>query len=405
SDSGGLLEWSLGLRESNLLGLGKEVLVEAGREERDDFWGCGYSDPRLFGARLSLVLRAAFGARLDLQELNLRRAFESAAYPWGFTIDARRFSGPVVDHRGGIDGPEWSAETRYLSGTIGLRVRGNEYGALRLSPLVYLLSERYEEPPDSLRTLGGSGSAAEPFRDREIRAVGVGVEMLRERFRQLSRIDGLGRWEDIDLGGNVEAGIGPSLRRWGARRDALFITLRAQQGVDLGPGRLLLASLQGLGQVRSGRTDDAWLEVRARYYDQVFERHTLAAGLRGTFGGDLAPQDLPTLGAHTGLRGFKAHRFWGDHAVVANLEDRLLVVEDLFGLVSIGLAGFVDAGTTWQAGQHQRARPRICAGLGLRLQSRRAGGPLVTRVDVAHPLEGGDGDDGWVLSFATGQAF
>ncbi|MFH1144204.1 MAG: hypothetical protein V1774_06645, partial [Candidatus Eisenbacteria bacterium] len=47
SDSGGLLEWSLGLRESNLLGLGKEVLVEAGREERDDFWGCGYSDPRL----------------------------------------------------------------------------------------------------------------------------------------------------------------------------------------------------------------------------------------------------------------------------------------------------------------------------------------------------------------------
>lgn len=409
SRSGGLLEWSLGLREANLLGRGKEVLIEAGREEREFFYRWGYRDPQLFGSQVLAAVEVDFGIDLDFQKLALERPFLSPASPWGAAIEANHFDGPVVDHRGGLDGPEWESESWLVFGSFGRRILGSARHALRLFPFLHWSRERYEPPAEDTGSSASARkgvSAEEPgLRDRDIRAAGVFVEILRERYSQYRLIDALGRWEDIDLGTSLDLGAGYSPRAWGAMRDGVYLTLRGHQGVRLGGGRLVLADAEGSGQLLRGDLVDGLLAVRARYFDRCTARHTLVAGLRGFFAADLGPQNLPTLGVESGLRGFEAYSFWGDHSLVGNLEDRVLLIDDLFGLVSIGIAGFLDGGTVWRCGRSRAAHGVASAGLGLRLQSSRASGLLVTRLDVAHPLKGGEEDEGWVVSFATGQAF
>jgi hypothetical protein len=407
--SGGLLEWSFGLREANSLGLGKEVLIEAGREEREFFYGLGYRDPQLFGSQVLAAMEVGFGVDLDFQKFVLERSFESPAAPWGSTVDANRYDGPIVDHRGGLDGPEWGSEIWLVSGCLGRRILGSARHALRLRPFVHWTHERYEPPAEDAGSSASAredASAEEPgLRDRDIRAAGVRVEVLGERYGQYRQIDALGRWEDIDLGTSLDLGAGYSPRAWGAPRDGLYLTLRGHQGVRLGRDRFLLADAEGSGQLMGGDLVDGLLAIRARYFDRCTARHTLAAGLRGSFAADLGPQNLPTLGVENGLRGFEAYNSWGDHALIGNLEDRVLLIDDLFGLVSIGIAGFLDGGTVWRCGRSRTAHGVASAGLGLRLHSSRASGLLVTRLDVAHPLKGGEEDEGWVVSFATGQAF
>ena len=406
--SGELLEWSFAARETNLFGLGKQVLLEAGREETEHFWGCGYSDPQLFGSRAWLILRAAFGSDLRLQEASLLRPFESPSATWGYAGQARRYEGPVIDHRRGLNGPEWDAEQTIVSGWAGERAGGGARSAVRLLPFVHLQRERYEPPADSAFVAADAMDGppgGRPLAERDIRAAGFAVEILHERYEQMACIDALGPWEDVDLGASLRTGLGYSSRSWGAARNTVFFTVLGRQAVGLGSRRFLVANVEALGQVRAGRVEDALSIVRLRFYDRLGERNTLAAGLRGSFGIDLAPQDLPTLGADNGLRGFEAYRFWGERAVLANVEDRILLARDLFGLVSVGAAGFVDAGALWNAGKSRRARPKVSAGAGLRLHSCRAGGALVTRLDLAYPLLGAaDGDD-WVFSFSAGQAF
>ena len=66
------------------------------------------------------------------------------------------------------------------------------------------------------------------------------------------------------------------------------------------------------------------------------------------------------LGLGSGPRAFRSHAFTGDRTVFATAEYRVTVAEDFFGLMGLGIAGFVDHGGAWYAG-HAAA-----AGLGCR---------------------------------------
>ncbi len=410
SQSGDLFEWSFSLRESNLLGLGKEIGVEVGREDQRLFWSGKYADQQLLGSDWQLGLSVAAGEDLEAQGVTLWRPFGRPATPWGFHVEAGRYEGTLIDRRGGLDGPEWETRRWSLVANGGVRISGDERGAVRLKAFAYLVSERYTPPDDSSEWVasddGASGpNAHAPLRERQIRGVGLALSRIDERFFRFTRIDALGQYEDIDLGGRFEAGAAYSPASWGALRDGIVLTLDGCQGIGLGRESFLRLSARGVGLLAAGRLEDALIEGSARFHGRIDTRQTLALGIRGEFGVRVAPQRFPTLGAHNGLRGFDAYRFCGERMILANVEERVLVVEDLFGLVSVGMAAFADVGTTWIAGRREAARPRVAAGVGLRLEASRTSGVLVTRLDLGYPVVGGDREDGWVLSFGSGQAF
>jgi hypothetical protein len=404
---GGLWTWSAGVRESNLLGLGKALTMEVSHEENQDYWVCGYADRQLLGREVGLLLTLAHGSELGREYFVLQRAFSRPQTMWGFTAQADAYRGDIVDHRGGLDGPEWRTDAWRVSLYGGPRVIGGPTHALRLLPGLHFLRERYEQEEDDLPagTPHCAPGASDPLRARDIRAVGVTVDWVREAYTRRRGIDVLGLWEDVNLGTEMQLLVSYSSQRLGAAAEGTYLDLRAQQGMDGGRRAFALFTANGYGQVVSGALRDALLELVCRGYASLPARQTLALRLQTDLGWELAPQDLPTLGAERGLRGFDAYRFWGERSALASLEDRLFLFDDLMGILSLGVAAFVDAGTTWNPGCEDAAKVRLSAGVGLRLLGTRTTGRLVTRIDLGYPLKGSEEGDGWVVSVAAGQAF
>jgi hypothetical protein len=248
-------------------------------------------------------------------------------------------------------------------------------------------------------------SLGAPLSAQEIRAVGITTEFVLERYSEKYGIDLLGQWEDFNLGTDARLTTAFSSRELGAAREGFFFLFDGNQGLASGRTHFLLAEAYGLGQVVAGQFHDTVLRLELRYYSTLTARHTLALRLRGDRGVRLAPQNVLTIGAEEGLRGFDAYSYWGERLLLASAEDRVLIAEDLYGLLSLGLVSFLDAGTTWVAGEHRQARLRLAGGFGLRLQGSRTSGRLVTRIDAGYPLAGGEPGEGWIVSFAAGQAF
>jgi hypothetical protein len=89
--------------------------------------------------------------------------------------------------------------------------------------------------------------------------------------------------------------------------------------------------------------------------------------------------------------------------VFATAEYRYMVIEDLGGLVGLGLAGFVDHGGAWYSGS--RRRLGWDAGIGLRVGASRSSDTPALRFDLAHRFANDVESAGWVLIVGKGFAF
>jgi outer membrane protein assembly factor BamA len=412
SKEGDLLTWSVSMYESNLLGLGKQMKLGVGHDELQAFWSAGYWDPQLLGSEFLLAVKVARGGERDIGAFSLEKRFDRATTPWGLQIAAESYVGVFVDRRGGLDGPEWDLDRWEVTAAAGPRVCGTGRSALRLLPAVHVSSAQYGAAPDGVgngqATRGDSGPTGlvnEAMRDREIRAPGIMIDFVHERYVQRARINTFEHREDFNLGSDLSLLAGYSSRDLGASADGLFYDLQGTQGLSISGDQFLLAGLYGRGQFIAGEFSDANFTAAVRYYNTLMSRQTLAVRLRCNWGINLWPQSVFTLGAESGLRGFEAYRFWGDRVLIANLEDRVTVVEEFLGLVSFGFVGFVDAGVAWRAGEREQERPRVAVGIGLRILGSRSSGRLVTRIDVGYPVLGSGKDDGLIISIGSGQAF
>ncbi|MCK4302697.1 MAG: hypothetical protein KAY24_00470, partial [Candidatus Eisenbacteria sp.] len=379
---GGLWTWSAGLQEFNLLGLGKGLGVAVGEDELQPYWGLWYQDPQFAQRDMYLFAGLQRGDDLESAQLKLGRRQDRAAVPWGLDLEATSYKGKFIDRRGGLDGPEWREDQWLVSISCGPRVAGAGRTALRLKPAIYFTSEQYDAPVDSTE----ASRFGAPLKPREIRAIGLEVDFLRERYSQRSGINAMHCREDFNLGTELRLLLGRSARSFGAAEDGLYLELKALQGVSMGPRRFLLGTIWGVGQIIDGCGRDVRIESALRYYHNLTDRQTLAMRLRAGFGVHLAPQDIFVMGSKHGLRGYEAYRFWGERVLQLNMEDRVILLSDLMGLVTVGLAAFVDGGLAWRAGHHEEARPRLGAGIGLRFLGSRTRGTVATRIDLGFPV-------------------
>ena len=89
--------------------------------------------------------------------------------------------------------------------------------------------------------------------------------------------------------------------------------------------------------------------------------------------------------------------------VFATAEYRYTVVENLGGVVGLGIAAFVDHGGAWYAGS--RRRVGWDAGVGLRVGASRASDTPALRFDLARRFANDVEPSGWVLTVGKGFAF
>jgi hypothetical protein len=370
SSAGGDVTWMVGLVEDNLLGTATSVTAVYNKTPDRRIFDLGYVNPHFLSRRGWLQgtysnksdgNRGTWLVGVPFYETAARRALITdgeAASERVLVFRRDALGRSVVD----------TVERRALRVGIeaGFAPRATTAGHLR----VWLAAQWRRED------FGSVGTTA--FPRSVFGTAGVGIDLAHVRFHVLERLNSYARREDVDMSQVFHVGVWAAPRAWGypsgqagvgpevsahfaAHWPRGFAVLRA------GANGVLTGGAPDSGRVAGGLTI-ASQDLR----HQTLILHVEGAQLRRAKPG--TEFDLWNL--HNGPRVFGIHEFTGTRMVWLALEDRVLVADDLWGLIGVGVAPFLDYGGAWYEGEPTRLGGDV--GVSLRIGPTRA-----VRGDVA----------------------
>lgn len=419
SREGGLAGFRL--REENLLGTGQQLASFYGQRHGETVYGASFSTPQLLGTHLDAEVAASRTASGYAASQAITYPFRGEAGRWAFRQHLEHADHYFEYLAEGEEGrlrvlfPE-QRRSAELGGVFRLGRRGNLtlFGlALTGERIVYPDGVRFrdgeEVSEDDRRLLEPVGMAFDSV--SSVRAVFLAGQR-NVYFVRRSALDAVRGTEDVRLGVEAELGIGRSLERVSSDDDlsldlGLFAAGELPGGVLAG-GRALLEARRDYA---ASPEDSEWsnvfgqLETWAYWRPSPTSRHTLVAEVNAAGGWHVSVPFQTTLGAWSGLRGYRRHAFAGHRRVVASLEDRIYLGWPFPGLFDLGGVAFVDAGRIWRGDDVYGVDSplRVSVGAGLRAAFP-PGSRRTYRLDVAVPVAGGVGLRDVVVSVGVGQA-
>jgi hypothetical protein len=213
---------------------------------------------------------------------------------------------------------------------------------------------------------------------------------------------GFAREEDVDIGTTVRVGLLVAPEFMGYDRNGVGPEIAGRVGAKL-PGGFAYLDAAANGLYTAAGLDSGSVQVGFTTAFQPGPAHLAVFYIGAGWLKNPVPGEEFDLGLGSGPRAFGSHAFTGDRSFFTTAEYRLTVVRDLFGLVGVGVASFVDYGGAWYEGS--RRRTGWDAGMGLRLGPSRSTATDALRFDLAHRFANDVEPPGWVLTIAKGFPF
>lgn len=342
--AGGDEAWEVGFVERNFLGTATELAMTYGRDPDRRRLEVEFANPHFFSRRAAVQLRYAdfsdgrkgvwrFG--LPFHETGARQSLET----YGESVRGRelRFRDGAL-----LDSTEHRLFRVGLTGGVAVRATSRNY--------VRIWSGWEWRRED----LADRNTA--PFPYSTFTTVRAGVELGQVRFRVLEQFNSYARREDVDLSSTLRAGA--------VVESGVGYEARGQVAAVWKRGFAVL-------RVEANGLDSARAQGRLTVVSQNVRRHTLIGHI------EAGRLHRPRIGAEfdpwldqRGPRLFGVHDFTGTRMVWLALEDRILLVDELWGLVGVGIAPFLDYGGAWYDDQAARLGGNV--GLALRFGPTRA---------------------------------
>jgi outer membrane protein assembly factor BamA len=395
SGSGGDTKYTVGIRERNVGGYGKEVGFIYKKEPELITRSFSYRDPALLGSALRLSGDYADTAEGSSRSLSLEKPFSSSLTRFGFRTVGSYNKSDVVQFDNGEEVDRFTQENRELGGGLAVSLGSTVKRVRRLGLGYRYIHHRLNETkePDKI------------IQDDVYHLFGPSFEYQKIDFITVNHVRLYSREEDYNMGLSLGANVGVSQSRWvpGA---ANATAMEAQ----LSKGHMWDLSQFGVATIKErGHYENGWKNVETRIdleYYHVRPRHTWA----GHFAWDqVLNPDVDTqllLGGTSGLRGYPVNAFSGNRLLQANLENRLFLIDDVFEFFGVGAVGFIDAGYAWPQGTSPVLGDiRASYGGGMRIHLSRASLGQVLRFDLAWPTRATNGNRSPVFTFGTGQVF
>ncbi len=389
SKTGNRLLWEVGIDESNLLGFGKSVGFGFQRQIDRDSFRIGFHDPHIAGS---------------VHEM--RGEYRDQSDGASFRVNGGRFVKSLED--------VWSYDARVerFDQTQPLYANGERVGGLSHSRRHYAVQggrSVYRGRTSTMRVYFGYRHEFDDIEveRRDYGILQVGTTLVHHRYRQLRWIDHE-RPVDVNLGASSGIWFGYAVRNEGTRHgDTFFVAANHGQGLSLGDNRFVLGSVSWASRVHRGRAENGTLRGRLLFVDYAGRRQVLLVQGRIVWGVNLDPDVQVKLGVESGLRGYRVNEFVGDRSLLLSAEHRWFFADDVLGIVSLGLAGFVDSGYAWPRGipvsiEDLRSNVGVALLIGRKHVST---GDAGMRIDMAYALDPIPGQGRWVLSFGTSHGF
>jgi hypothetical protein len=411
---GGTTTGRLSFVEGNVLGFGKTAGVSFRKELDRNSGGVLYRDPRLLGTRWTL--QAEYFDRSDglTYLLDARRPFYSLLTRDAGGAAGSHFSQVTTLQKDGDDEPGFRQRHTEVQVHAGRALRA---GYDRVGRIVWRLKiedDRFDLEPGEAPLadpqqcpVGGAGCASLPA-DRRHRILEAEYQSLDVDFVKARFLDKFDRTQDVNLGRDWAVSFGISPRALGDDHSRIFFSGRYERWFRPSAASFSRARAFTSGRFLAGAGQNVITGLDLTHYYLGLPRQTVVLHLGQTWGHNLDLDRQLLLGAESGLRGYDNRRFDGNKSLLFNAEDRVYLVFDWLRLLSIGLAGFADAGYVWRAGDGQDLGDLVAdVGVGLRFDLTRGSTGTIIRLDYAYPVSriGKEENPSGILSFSTGQAF
>jgi hypothetical protein len=391
--TGGQVAFTIGLIENNLLGTASAAAVRYRKDPDRSTVAMAFRRPRLFAGAIGLGL--GYENKSDGKSLSLSvdQPFFSLTAPHGFRFDAQTRDERVLRFREGLELASDTLSRRYtlLRGSAAKALRATSAGYLRLGVVGQVRRDDF---------LPEGTTAAFP---RSVTgAVGAYLALNRARFLVTRGYAGFAREEDVDLGTTVRVGLVAAPKLFGYSRDGIGPEVGGRVGAVI-PGGFAFLDMAANGLFTAAGLDSGSVQVGATTVFQPGPRHMAVFHADAGWLKNPVPGEEFDLGLGSGPRAFGSHAFTGDRSVFLSAEYRFTVADDLFRMVGLGIAAFVDHGGAWFAGSPRRTG--WDAGLGLRLGASRSSDTDALRFDLARRFANDARPAGWVITVGKGFAF
>jgi hypothetical protein len=391
--TGGEVAFTIGLVESNLLGTASGAAIRYQKNPDRSTVGLSFRRPRLFANTIGLGLQYENRSDGNVSGLVVDRPFFSLTTASAFRFEAEDRDERILRFREGIEEATDTLTRKFWM------VRGSAARAMRASTRGYLRAgfnaqlRRDDFIPEA------SGQA---FSRTVTATLGPYLVWNRARFLETTGYAGFARSEDVDIGATVRIGLLAAPKLLGYDRDGIGPEFSGRVGASIPWGFAYLdASANGL--YTAAGLDSGSVQFGATTVFQPGPRHVAVLHIEAGWLKNPAPGEEFDLGLGSGPRAFGSHAFTGDRSVFATAEYRFTVANNLFKLVGLGIAGFIDHGGAWYAGSPRRLG--WDAGVGLRLGPSRSTATDALRLDLARRFANDVEDAGWVFVVGKGFAF
>lgn len=399
SGVGSNLNLNAGLRERNLMGYGKNASYFYRKTDGVISRTFSYDDPAVLATPLVLSGDYQDQDKGSTRALSLAKPFRSSITPWSAAasyLDQKKeekIRDPLGEDiaRAQIDTHQIGAATAFSLGSTTKFVRRTGVSYRRLEENISVTT----------------GTAVLSQEEGLYHVFSLTQQWTRVKFLNVTHIKQYDRDEDFQMGPSLSFSGGASRRKWTpTARDANFFETSFRQGRTFGPSHFGLFNMGGEGKYESGRWRSAEASADLEYYNHFQPRQTLAAHLGWKAIVNPDPWDQIRLGGDTGLRGYKLNQFVGNKQLLANIENRFFIVDDVLRFSSLGAVVFADAGYVWAPGKDMRLKDvKADVGAGLRLYLTRTSVGHVLRFDLAYASKRIADQERLVFTFGSSHAF
>ena len=402
---------SLGMAESDLLGLGKRVEVLYEDDNKRSSYSAVVDDNRVWGT-FNRFIGGAFERNDGYHYFFFfGKPFRSLVEhdSWSSDFDISDTVGRLFENgderflfrRKHLDtGIKYTIASGDPRNSIGRYSIGYRYQEDRFSEADLQDFSDLDVDPDSV-----SRDPALLAENRRFSGLSLGYQQIQPYYISMNYIDRFDRVADYNLGNTLAltALLAPTLL--GSSDNAGILSAKDSVGFHCSESSFIRGELGAGSRVEGDGFSNSLIRSEIKYYNVLglweprgiaLGRHTFAASLSLDYGTDLDLDREFLLGADNGLRGYDARTFTGDKRLILNLEHRVHIVDDAFKFVSVGAAAFFDAGGSTTDKFSDLIGNNIYSdfGVGLRFAFPRSTGSRVFRIDLAYPLrDGPDGSD------------
>ena len=389
--TGGETEYTLAFIEDNLLGTASQASVKYRKTPDRTSTSFGFLQPRFISRTIRFGVE--YQDRSDGRRFSLLtgQPFYSLASRGSLMIRAEDRDERVLRFFEGerIASDTVRRELQLVRLEGGIALRASSAGYVRLGMIGQLRKDGFAPEGSGVPT-DNSG------------AIGPFLEWRRARYIVARGFVGFGREEDVDVSTAIRFGALAAPEAFGYDRDGVAPFIAGRAGTSLGAGFFFL-DFKANGLYDSGGLDSGSVTVGGTVVLQPGTRHSIVLHGDGGWITNPIPGEEFDLGLGTGPRAFRSHSFTGDRTFFTTAEYRYTVKDELWKVVGIGVAGFVDYGGAWYDGSPRRTGWN--AGIGLRLGASRAAGVEAIRIDLAHRFANDAEDGGWLLVVGKGLTF